>query len=183
MDCFNIEHYLKLVKEMGLEGEEAEKAANLMYTDNRLELEKQAQRNGSVTRAKLYGKIEKVPGDGDCMFTCIGKALDEFRKDIPENLRSASSIRESITDFILGNRDDYSLSFVDGAFDEYIKKLRCKGVYGDNHVLNAAANMYQLTFFIVTDSTDIIIYPEHGTSYGAAYFCYTGNHYDNIIAD
>ncbi len=183
MACFGREHYVKLAKELGLEGDEGEKFVSELYNEELLGLEQQARIKRVTARAESYGDIDKVPGDGNCMFTCISRALDQFRTDISVDMRTSSAVRDSIMNYIVGNSDEYSHAFCeDETFDNYVTRLRQNGQYGDNHILNAAANHYQLSFFIVMESSDILIFPDNGIVKGTVYLCYTGNHYDRIVA-
>lgn len=126
------------------------------------------------------GKLEMVPGDGNCQFTCISLALKTARTDLCESDRSIQSIKNAIITEMKYNRNKYE-PFITCPFDQYIERLEKNGTYGDELTLRAAANWYGISILVChRQRIQDPIYPYFSPIYGEALFYYNGIHYDYI---
>ena len=89
-------------------------------------------------------EIKKITGDGNCLFRAISHQVygtDKYHK----------IIREKCMDYIEVQKRFFE-EFIDGDFEEYIKKKRKDGIWGDDIELEAISEIYNRPIEIYSGS-------------------------------
>lgn len=126
--------------------------------------------------------VIRMASDGNCMFRSIAHQLFA-----DANLHL--EVRKKILDYIEQEKDHFVL-FLDEeeeSFDDYIKRLRCFGEWGDNTELYAAAQCYQVDIYI--HQADTPMYMISGSSSNSSsgsgkciHLSYHGEcHYNSVL--
>ncbi|XP_010543550.1 PREDICTED: uncharacterized protein LOC104816422 isoform X2 [Tarenaya hassleriana] len=100
-----------------------------------------------LQRLQLYGLVEnKVQGDGNCQFRSLSDQL--YRT--PDHHKS---VREQVVDQLAYNREIYE-GYVPMAYNDYLKKMRRNGEWGDHVTLQASADLFGVRIFVITSFKD-----------------------------
>lgn len=103
--------------------------------------------------------IERMPGDGNCMFHSLGHQLFG---DSNQHMH----IRNTIMDYIESREDHFELFIEDDeTFEEYVTRLRTFGEWGDHTELYAATQCYKVD--IIVHQADAPNYMLSGSEPGA----------------
>ncbi|XP_010552956.1 PREDICTED: OTU domain-containing protein 5-B-like isoform X2 [Tarenaya hassleriana] len=100
-----------------------------------------------LQRLKLYGLVEnKVQGDGNCQFHSLSDQLYHS----PDHHKS---VREQVVHQLAYNREIYE-GYVPMAYNDYLKKMRRNGEWGDHVTLQATADWFGVRIFVITSFKD-----------------------------
>ncbi|EPS59964.1 hypothetical protein M569_14841, partial [Genlisea aurea] len=100
-----------------------------------------------LNRLKLYDLIElQISGDGNCQFCSLS---DQIYQTPNEH----ESVREQVVNQ-LKSRSELYRNFVPMAYDDYLKKMRRNGEWGDHVTLQAAADFFGIRIFVLTSYKD-----------------------------
>ena len=83
------------------------------------------------------------PGDGNCQFSVICKSLRSVGID-----RSEETARQEIVEYL--ENHPHLQNFTTVAWPMYIENVAQDGTYGDHLTLQAAADLYNLEFIVIS---------------------------------
>lgn len=92
-------------------------------------------------------EIKKIKNDGNCMFRAVSDQV--YGKDEYHQI-----IREKCVEYILLDKEYFS-QFIDGGekeFDDYIRRMKKNGIWGDDVELKALSEIYKRNIHIFIDS-------------------------------
>lgn len=97
---------------------------------------------------KLEFKEIEVLGDGNCLYYSLGLA---FKK-------SQQELRQIISDYLLKNRkkkengmalEEWVKLEKDSDLDNYVRVMRCSGVWGGNMEISVSSKIFKVNIFIL----------------------------------
>lgn len=161
-------------------------------------LHAQAVRDNAAAQGFM---VEPVDRDGNCFYSAVIKQLESLSYPLTEILNgeevltetaleminivndpTVENLRQIIANYIHKHQDEYK-NFVEGDYTKYHEKLTQTGVWADELVLRAFANLLKLTIVLIrSDSNEPQVFQPHtGKSNGEIYLGYeVGQHYVSL---
>uniref|UniRef100_A0A7S0N7Y6 OTU domain-containing protein n=1 Tax=Pyramimonas obovata TaxID=1411642 RepID=A0A7S0N7Y6_9CHLO len=134
----------------------------------------------SVLQRKLdaYALKERVvAGDGNCQFRALA---DQVYNDSEEH----AIVRRDVVAQLSQHPDRYC-GYVPGGYENYVREMARDGCWGDHITLQAFADRYGMTVYLVTSYDDhkaIEVIPEKVRSERAAWLAFWAEiHYNSVV--
>lgn len=159
------------------------KSINIDYSNQRNPKKIKVTIEKNITIEGKSYKIEKVPGDGNCMLYAILLSLN--------NNYSVKEIRELMATYMLDNRDDFIQYYVPNSnhnsFEEYVELIRDpnKNEWCDHLCLKAIQCVLDKPIYVFQDNNGDLSQTNHvsiDNDNNPIYIYYNStNHYDALI--